>query len=183
MSTTAALSQQTYVGNDVAGVARVHDFLAAHEAAGREAPAPRYFLAGATTGDHVEIPEEIHRVLLQVIDSMQRGLAVSIAPQSKTLTTQQAADLLGISRPTLVKLLEEQKLPFERLGTHRRVLLVDVMDFRERRRQEQYEALEEMRSTLDDETPLEEVLEKARQTRRALGAQRRARAAAGAVTD
>lgn len=181
MNNAMALSQQTYVGDDLAGVARVHDFLAAHEAAGREAPVPRYFLAGAATGDQVEIPEEIHRVLLQVIDSMQRGLAVSILPQSKTLTTQQAADLLGISRPTLVKLLDEQKLPFERVGTHRRVLLVDVMIFRDRRRQEQYEALEEMRSTLDDETPVEEILERARQTRRALGAQRRARA--GELTD
>ncbi|WP_066600727.1 excisionase family DNA-binding protein [Cryobacterium arcticum] len=181
MSNAVALSQQTYVGDDLAGVARVHDFLAAHEAAGREAPIPRYFLAGAATGDQVEIPEEIHRVLLQVIDSMQRGLAVSIVPQSKTLTTQQAADLLGISRPTLVKLLDEQKLPFERVGTHRRVLLVDVMAFRDRRRQEQYDALEEMRSTLDDETPVEEILDRARQTRRALGAQRRARA--GALTD
>ena len=181
MSNAVALSQQTYVGDDLAGVARVHDFLAAHEAAGREAPLPRYFLAGATTGDQVEIPEEIHRVLRQVIESMQRGLAVSILPQSKTLTTQQAADLLGISRPTLVKLLDEQKLPFERVGTHRRVLLVDVMAFRDRRRQEQYDALEEMRSTLDDETSVDEILERARQTRRALGAQRRARA--GALTD
>lgn len=181
MSNAVALSPQTYVGDDMAGVARVHDFLAAHEAAGREAPVPRYFLAGAGTGDQVEIPEEIHRVLLQVIDSMQRGLAVSILPQSKTLTTQQAADLLGISRPTLVKLLDEQKLPFERVGTHRRVLLVDVMAFRDRRRQEQYDALEEMRSTLDDETPVEEILERARQTRRALGAQRRAQA--GTLTD
>jgi len=181
MSNAVALSQQTYVGDDLAGVARVHDFLAAHEAAGREAPVPRYFLAGAATGDQVEIPEEIHRVLLQVIDSMQRGLAVSILPQSKTLTTQQAADLLGISRPTLVKLLDEQNLPFERVGTHRRVLLVDVMAFRDRRRQEQYDALEEMRSTLDDKTPVEEILERARHTRRALGAQRRART--GALTD
>jgi excisionase family DNA binding protein len=181
MSNAVTLSQQTYVGDDLAGVARVHDFLAAHEAAGREAPVPRYFLAGAATGDQVEIPEEIHRVLLQVIDSMQRGLAVSILPQSKTLTTQQAADLLGISRPTLVKFLDEQKLPFERVGTHRRVLLVDVMAFRDRRRQEQYDVLEEMRSTLDDETPVEKILERARQTRRALGAQRRAKA--GALTD
>jgi excisionase family DNA binding protein len=181
MSSAVVLSQQTYVGDDLVGVARVHDFLAAHEAAGREAPVPRYFLAGAATGDQVEIPEEIHRVLLQVIDSMQRGLAVSILPQSKTLTTQQAADLLGISRPTLVKLLDKQKLPFERVGTHRRLLLVDVMAFRDRRRQEQYDALEEMRSTLDDETPVEEILERARQTRRALGAQRRARG--GELTD
>ncbi|GEP27834.1 MULTISPECIES: helix-turn-helix domain-containing protein [Cryobacterium] len=178
MSNAVALSQQTYVCNDLAGVARVHDFLAAHEAADREAPLPHYFLAGAATGDQVEIPEEIHRVLLQVIESMQRGLAVSILPQSKTLTTQQAADLLGISRPTLVKLLDEQKLPFERVGTHRRVLLVDVMAFRDRRRQEQYDALEAMRSTLDDETTVDEILTKARQTRRALGAQRRARAGA-----
>ena len=80
-----------------------------------------------------------------------------------------------------MKLLDEQNLPFERVGTHRRVLLVDVMAFRDRRRQEQYDALEEMRSTLDDKTPVEEILERARHTRRALGAQRRART--GALTD
>ena len=77
-----------------------------------------------------------------------------------------------------MKLLDEQKLPFERVGTHRRVLLVDVMAFRDRRRQEQYDALEAMRSTLDDETTVDEILTKARQTRRALGAQRRAKAGA-----
>ncbi|TFB51061.1 helix-turn-helix domain-containing protein [Cryobacterium tagatosivorans] len=176
MSTT--LNQQTYVGDDAAGVAKVHDFLAAHEAAGRETPTPQYFLAGATPGDQVQIPEEIHQILLQVIESMKRGLAVSIAPQSKTLTTQQAADLLGISRPTLVKLLDDGRIPFERVGTHRRVLLVDVMDYRERRRDEQYDALEEMRSSLDDETPVDEVLQEVRETRRARAAKRREEAAA-----
>lgn len=176
MSTATALSPQTYIGDDTQGVAAVHDFLAKHAAVGRDAPTPQYFLAGATPGDQVQIPKEIHEVLLQVIDAMQRGLAVSIAPQTKTLTTQQAADVLGISRPTLVKLLDANKIPFERAGAHRRVRLLDVMEYRSNRRQEQYDALEEMRADLSDETPVEDVLEQARQTRRALGEERRRKA-------
>lgn len=178
MSTATALSPHTYIGDDPRGVAAVHDFLAAHAASGRDAPEPQYFLAGATPGDQVQIPKEIHNALLQVIEAMQRGLAVSIAPQTKTLTTQQAADLLGISRPTLVKLLDADKIPFERAGAHRRVLLVDVLAYREHRRNAQYAALEEIRSTLDDKTPVEEILEQTRQTRRALGDERRRKAAA-----
>lgn len=177
MSTATALSPQTYIGDDPQGVAAVHDFLAKHAASGRDAPTPQYFLAGATPGDQVQIPKEIHEVLLQVIDAMQRGLAVSIAPQTKTLTTQQAADVLGISRPTLVKLLDANKIPFDRAGAHRRVRLADVLAYRSNRRQEQYDALEEMRANLSDETPVEDVLRQAKQTRRALGEERRRKAA------
>jgi excisionase family DNA binding protein len=170
---STGLKAQTYVGDDADGVAKVHDFLAAHEAAGRGETVPQYFLAGAKAGDQVEIPEEIHQVLLQVIESMRRGLAVSIAPQSKMLTSQNAADLLGISRPTLVKILDAGKIPYERVGAHRRVRLVDVMDYREQRRKEQYDTLEEMRASLDDETPTDDVLRQMRETRRAVGAKRR----------
>jgi excisionase family DNA binding protein len=93
---------------------------------------------------------------------------------SRTLTTQQAADLLGITRVTFVKLLEEKKIPFERIGTHRRVKLSDVLTFRETRKAEQYAALEVLSAEVDDDTPVEEVLEELQAARKAIAAQRRA---------
>ena len=72
---------------------------------------PRYFLSGADSGDQVDVPAEVHQVLHQVVEAMQQGLAVTVVPQTMVLTTQQAADLLGASRPTLIKLLGENRYP------------------------------------------------------------------------
>ena len=169
-----SLSSETYEASSDEAIARVHDFLAAHEAAGRPTPTARYFLAGSGPRDQVELPEEIYLVLRQVVEAMQRGLSVTISPTSRTLTTQQAADLLGITRVTLVKLLEEKKIPFERIGTHRRVKLSDVLAFREARKSEQYAALESLSAGVDDDIPVEEVLDELRAARKAVAAQRRA---------
>lgn len=67
------------------------------------------------------------------------GKAISIAPLDQRFTTQQAADFLGISRPTLIKLLEEDKIPFEPLpgGQHRQVYLSDVLEYQKRMSTEQ----------------------------------------------
>jgi excisionase family DNA binding protein len=176
---TAAVVRQdseTYLPSvdDAREVADVHDFLAAHEAAGRGVVPQRYFLAGASVGDRVEIPEEIHRVLLKVVDALTHGLAVTVAPQSTTLTTQQAADLLGVTRPTVIKILNEGGMPFDRVGTHRRLLLGDVMSYREQRRAAQYAALEASSIELVNEGDLDTVLEDLREARRVTAARRRA---------
>ena len=173
MTSSALLAPETYEASDDAAIARVHDFLEAHAGAGRERPATRYLLAGATAGDQVELPEEIYLVLRQAVEAMQRGLSVTISPQSRTLTTQQAADLLNVSRPTVIKILDKGKLAFERVGTHRKIRLADLLEFREERRREQYAALDAMSVDLDDETPLDEVLDGLRDARRAIAAQRR----------
>ena len=176
---TAAVARQdseTYLpsADEAREVADVHDFLAAHGAAGRGAVAQRYFLAGAAVGDQVEIPEEIHRVLLKVVDALTHGLAVTVAPQSTTLTTQQAADLLGVTRPTVIKILNEGGMPFDRVGTHRRLLLGDVLSYREQRRAAQYAALEASSIELANEGDLDTVLEDLREARRVTAARRRA---------
>ncbi len=176
---TAPLTRETYMPDAGEDVARVHDFLAAHEKAGRETPEPRYFLAGATPGEQVELPHEAYRVLRQVIEAMRRNLAVTVVPQAQTLTTQQAADLLGVSRPTVVKLLDEGKIPFERTGTHRRILLRDLLAYRDRRREEQYAALEAMNVDLDeDDEDVDAVLDQLRAARRTVARRRR-----GTATD
>jgi excisionase family DNA binding protein len=169
----ASLQGETYLPAEAREMARVYDFLAAHERAGRGAIQPRYFLAGSEAGDRVELPAEAYRVLRQVADAMQQGLAVTIVPSRQTLTTQQAADLLGISRPTLIRFLEEGKLPYERIGSHRRILLRDVLRYREERRQEQYRALEAMSQDIEDEEDLERELGRVRQARQVVGERHR----------
>ena len=169
---TVPLTRETYLPDPGEDIARVHDFLAAHEEAGREAPEPRYFLAGARVGEQVELPPEAYRILRQVIEAMRRGLAVTVVPQAQTLTTQQAADLLGISRPTVVKLLDDGEIPFERTGTHRRVLLRDLLAYRDRRRAEQYAALEAMNVDLDEDEDVDAVLDQLRAARRTVARRR-----------
>lgn len=76
-----------------------------------------------------ELPVEAYRVLKEVLEAMSQGLAITVVPQHTMLTTQEAADILGISRPTLVKLLESDQIPYEHRGRHRRLRLVDVLEY------------------------------------------------------
>lgn len=175
---TVPLTRETYLPEAGEEIARVHDFLAAQEKAGGEVSAPRYFLAGADAGEQVELPHEAYRVLRQVIEAMRRNLAVTVVPQAQTLTTQQAADLLGVSRPTVVKLLDDDKIPFVRTGTHRRILLQDLLAYRDQRREEQYAALEAMNVDLGEDEDVAAVLDQLRQARRTAARRRR-----GAATD
>ena len=86
-----------------------------------------------TDGEQVELPEEIYRVLAIVVNEMKAGHAVTITPLSQRISTQMAAELLGLSRPTLIKLLETGEIAYEQPGRHRRVLLTDVLKYREER--------------------------------------------------
>lgn len=167
------ISQETYLPDADTDVARVHDFLSAHEGAGQGTPEPRYFLAGSTPGDQVELPQEAYRVLRQVVEAMHHGLAVTVVPQSQTLTTQQAADLLGVSRPTVIKLLDGGKIPFQRTGSHRRIVLHDLLAYRAKRRRDQYAALEAMSAGMTDDDDPDVVLEQLRTARAAVAARRR----------
>ena len=94
--------------------------------------------------ERIPLPPEVDRVLRHAVDVMRQGKAALIAPQSLLLTTQETADLLGVSRPTVVKLLENGAIPFDQPNRHRRVRLQDVLDFRERRHAEQRAALDQL---------------------------------------
>lgn len=155
--TAQPLEQQTYLPDADDRAAQVLSFMKTHGARGGTV-APRYFLAGAEEHDHVEVPASVHQVLLQVLEAMAAGKAVTIAPQNKMLTTQQAADILGVSRPTVVKLIDEGVLPGETPGVRRRMIkLDDVLKYRAQRREQQYQAL--MADDVDyDEEPV--VLER-----------------------
>jgi excisionase family DNA binding protein len=78
----------------------------------------------------VRIPTSALRLLLEVLTEIGQGNAVSIIPIHAELTTQEAADVLNVSRPFLVQLLEKGDIPFHKTGTHRRVRYQDVMDYK-----------------------------------------------------
>ncbi|MDE0133990.1 MAG: helix-turn-helix domain-containing protein [Acidimicrobiaceae bacterium] len=83
-------------------------------------------------------------VLRDVVDAMSQGQAVVVAPVHQRLTTQEAADLLGMSRPTFVKLLDAGQIPYDRPRRHRRVRLDDLLAYTERRSAESRDALDRM---------------------------------------
>ena len=99
-------------------------------------------------GETVALPLEVFRVLVEVAHVMREGKAITVAPIDQLMTTQEAADFLGISRPTLVKVLSEGEIPFERpgAGRHRRLRLRDVLDYQRRRRTERRSTLDQMTS-------------------------------------
>jgi len=95
-------------------------------------------------GQQVRLPAEIFDVLREVATAVSSGLAITVAPRQTVLTTSQAADVLGVSRPTLVRLLERGEIAYEMPGRHRRVRLVDVLAYRDRDRRRRAAALDEM---------------------------------------
>lgn len=81
-------------------------------------------------GAEIEIPRSASRLIARLLQQMAAGNAVAVLPVHAELTTQEAADFLNVSRPYLVRLLEEGKLTFHKVGTHRRVRLANLVAFR-----------------------------------------------------
>lgn len=84
-------------------------------------------------GEEFDLPESAFRLLRDVIHLLAQDHAVSIVPVHKELTTQEAADLLNVSRQYLVRLLEQGAIPFTRIGTHRRITFGDLMHYKRER--------------------------------------------------
>lgn len=104
--------------------------------------------------------------------ALHAGKAVTIAPQSMTLTTQRAADLLGVSRPTVVCLINNGELAAERVGNRHRLVLDDVLAYREARR---YGTLAETAMDIDADGDPDVIYEQLRQARHVVAARRRSR--------
>jgi excisionase family DNA binding protein len=112
----------------------------------------------------IAVPEELYGVLSDVVEALSQGLAITIAPHNTMLTTQEAADLLSLSHPTLVRLLTDGEIPYSMRGRHRRLLLSDVLDYRDRSRRERRQTLDEM-AVAGQDAGLYDVTATARRTR------------------
>lgn len=101
-------------------------------------------------GERLDLPPEVFEILREVMEALAQGLAITIAPHQMVLSTSEAADILGVSRPTLVRLLEAGEIPFEQPGRHRRVRLADVLAHRERARRRRAAGLDQMVADAED---------------------------------
>ena len=110
-------------------------------AAQRERPLARLV---SPDGTEVEIPASAFAALHAVVRDMAQGLTITLIPHDKELTTKEAADILNLSRPFLVKLLDRGEMPYHRVGTHRRLNVEDVLAYRELRAARRREKLREL---------------------------------------
>ena len=170
---TDAVETATFTPQRSEDLASVAGFLATHERRRGTAVSPRYALVGIDEHDRIELPQSVHQALTKIVAALHAGKAVTIAPQTMKLTTQQAADLLGVSRPTVVRLINDGMLPAERIGNRHRLLLDDVLAYREERRTRQYEALAATAVDIDTDDDPERIRQQLRDARRAVAERRR----------
>ncbi|NMO15285.1 helix-turn-helix domain-containing protein [Pyxidicoccus fallax] len=108
-----------------------------------QGPQPRFTLLGPNH-EALPVPRDVLTLLQQLLAVLASGDTVSIVPIQKELTTQQAANLLNVSRQYLVQLLDERKIPYHRVGTHRRIYTQDLLEYRSRRKMERRARFAEM---------------------------------------
>lgn len=94
--------------------------------------------------ERLELPPEVLEILRTVLETLSQGLAITMTPQRMVLSTHEAAEILKVSLPTLVRLLESGELPFEQPGRHRRIRLADALAYDERARRQRAAALDQM---------------------------------------
>ncbi|MBI3969247.1 MAG: helix-turn-helix domain-containing protein [Chloroflexi bacterium] len=95
-------------------------------------------------GQGVPLPEPVARSLADLVRELARGRTVRIEPIDSELSTQQAAELLNVSRPFVIKLLDAGEIPYHFVGTHRRIRLEDLLRYKQQRSQRRRAALAEM---------------------------------------
>jgi excisionase family DNA binding protein len=100
--------------------------------------------------EDIILPAAAVKLLIELLAQMAEGNAVTLMPIHAELTTQQAADILGVSRPHIVKLLERGKLPFRKVGTHRRILYEDLRRYKKSVDKQRLSVLEELTAQAQD---------------------------------
>lgn len=101
-------------------------------------------------GARLELPRPVFEQLLRALKMMNEGRAIVMMPEEETFTTQAAANFLGVSRQHLVDLLEGERIPFHRVGTHRRVYFKDLLAYERRRDAARRKTLDKLMTEVDD---------------------------------
>ncbi len=122
--------------------------LAAHLAA---ISSPAGLALTLADGQTLQLPEPVAGALRDVVSTLARGQAIAIIARDTTLTTQAAAELLGISRPTLIRLLEAGEIPYDQPGRHRRLQLTSLLAYQDRIRHRRRDALNAMAADSADD--------------------------------
>ena len=118
---------------------RIAAYLTAHPGAG-----PVRIQGELAGDDALVVPRKAAVMLAQILGFLANGQGVTVTPSNAMLTTQQAADFLNVSRPYLIKLLEAGQIPFEKVGTHRRVAFGELMEYKRRDDQQRRRAADEL---------------------------------------
>lgn len=96
------------------------------------------------SGERIELPKTVFEVLKTAVRFMSDGQAVTLIPENKVITTQRAADILGMSRPFFIKLLDSGAMPHHRVGNQRRIYLRDVLAYGRKRDRERLATLDRL---------------------------------------
>ncbi|HLF65650.1 MAG TPA: excisionase family DNA-binding protein, partial [Saprospiraceae bacterium] len=94
------------------------------------------------TGEFITIPRKALSLLFEILTHMAEGNSIALLPSTSEVSTQQAADMLNVSRPHLVKLLEGNAIPFKKTGSHRRILLKDLIEYEAKLKKNREEKLQ-----------------------------------------
>ena len=129
----------TVVPNNISGLERVADVLAAR---------PQVSIVTAN-GEAIHLPDELRDVLNTTAQALFSGQEVVVATKDSYLTAQEAADFLGVSRPTMIRILDMGEVDYERPNSHRRIKVADLVRYREKRA-ERRQVLDEMLAQSDE---------------------------------
>jgi excisionase family DNA binding protein len=104
----------------------------------------RFRVVDSGKDETLQLPAPAVQMLVRILEEMARGNAVTLIPVHAELTTQEAADMLNISRPSLIQLLDERKMEYRKVGTHRRVRFDALMAYKRQADAERRAALAEL---------------------------------------
>ncbi|MBW7882621.1 MAG: helix-turn-helix domain-containing protein [Caldilineaceae bacterium] len=105
----------------------------------------------ADQAESIELPAGAVAMLMDILGAMAAGQGITIIPENAELTTVQAAEILNVSRPFLIKLLEEGQIPYRKVGKHRRIRMEDVMSYKQAIDREREEVLDQLASDAQEQ--------------------------------